>query len=216
MAKVTFAQRMDKRFAQIALIGSKLNDYVHATGLMIIEHAMQHQDCRLALPLVKAMPASMRRTMLIAWFAKYTPIVVKLGDSEAVGFTSKYLKLKGDDAKRACWNIDGAKDEPFHMLAESTPEEKELSLADLIKMVQGLSKRISGKLDEGKIAANDTAKARRLIAVIDDAASADLTPRSVPVAPIAAVAPVKAKKAKNLGDAVANAADIDTPAKEVA
>ena len=73
-------------------------------------------------------------------------------------------------------------------------------------MVQGLSKRIAGKLDDGKVAANDTAKARRLIAVIDDAASADLAPPPPPApvvaAPIVAVAPAKAVKRQPKAKAV--------------
>jgi len=62
---------------KIGLSGHKLNVLIHDTGVLIMEHAKEHKDgADTALALVKAMPASMRRTMLIAWFNEFSPIRV--------------------------------------------------------------------------------------------------------------------------------------------
>lgn len=164
---MTNLKAIDKRIATVTTNAAKLNGYIHETGMMIVRHANQHGDCTRALALVKAMPASMRRTMLIAWFAKFTPIAVKLGDSEAVGFNAKYLALKTPEAKAKAWNIDGANAEPFYAMAEAEPEAKEYTLSQLIAMVGQLSKRIKGKIAGGEVAANDTAKASELVAKIE-------------------------------------------------
>lgn len=158
---------IDKRIVTLSANAAKLNAYIHVTAVMVMEHAKAHGDCTRALSLVKAMPASMRRTMLIAWFAKYSPIAVKLGDSEAVGFSKKYNNLKTDEAKAAQWDIEAAKADPFYAMAEAVPEAKEYNLAALINMVKVLSKRINEKVDEGKVAANDVEKAKELTAKID-------------------------------------------------
>lgn len=164
---MTTLKQIDKAIASVTTNGDKLNKQVHNVGMMIVRHANQHGDCTRALALVKAMPASMRRTMLIAWFAKFTPIAVKLGDSEAVGFNAKYLALKTADAKAKAWNIAGADAEPFYAMAETTPEQADLTFAQLVAMVQGLSKRITTKIGEGKVAANDADKAKELVTKID-------------------------------------------------
>lgn len=160
-------KQIDKAIASFTMNGDKLNRQGHVIAMAIANHAVKHGDCTRALSLVKAMPASMRRTTMIAWFAKFTPIAVKLGDSEAVGFNAKYLALKTPEAKAKAWNIIGGDAEPFYAMAETTPEQADLTLAQLIAMVQGLSKRITGKMTDGKVAANDVNKAKELVAKID-------------------------------------------------
>ena len=160
---------IDKRIAKLTTDAGKLNAYIHATAMLIVRHAKAHGDCTRALALVKAMPASMRRTMLRDWFAKHTPIVVKLdsgkGD-EACGFSAKYVALKTPEAKAAAWKIEAADAEPFYMLADKVPEEKPFDLKALLAMAANLAKRIDGKIAEGKVPANDVAKAKEISAKI--------------------------------------------------
>lgn len=131
---------IDRAIASFTTNAGKLNRQCHQIAMGIMHHAFATGDCTRALTLVKAMPASMRRTMLIAWFAKHSPITVKLGDDERVGLN------KGKNANP--FDLEGADDEPFYALAEATPEEKQFDLATLIKMVEGLTKRIDAKLAE--------------------------------------------------------------------
>jgi len=162
MTVVTSLKAIDKNIALVATNANKLNSLIHTTALAIFDHAKEHGDCTRALALVKAMPASMRRTMLIQWFSDYSPITVKLASGkspEAVGLN------RGKNAND--WNRPAAVATPFYDLAEQNPEDKEYDLAALIKMVQAISKRIGKKIDDGKVAANDIDKARELARKID-------------------------------------------------
>jgi hypothetical protein len=153
-----------KRIAYVGTNMDKMNSYIHDTGVLIMEYANANGNPTLALDLAKAMPASMRRTMLIKWFAKYSPIAVKLGDSEGIGFNAKYVNLKKAEAKAAAWDIEGAEAEPFYLMAEKEAEApKELTYADLVAMFASIGKRIQGKLDENLVAANDVDSAKELI-----------------------------------------------------
>lgn len=143
MANVAYPKGLkaiDKAIASFTTNAGKLNRQCHTIAMGIMHHAFATGDCTRALALAKAMPASMRRTMLIAWFVKYSPITVKLGDEEKVGLN------KGKNAAK--FDLEGADGEPFYELAEKQPEEKNFDLATLIKMVEGLTKRIEGKLEE--------------------------------------------------------------------
>jgi hypothetical protein len=118
---------------------------------MIAEHALEHGDCTPAGRLVEAMPASMRRTMLVLWFATFTPIVVN-------ATTFKVGMNKPEAKKFVPFNIEGGKAKPFYELAEDTPE-KVYDFDALVKMVESLGKQIEKKVEAGKVPANDVAGA---------------------------------------------------------
>lgn len=162
--KATILQRCTKITSDI----TKINDYIHETGMLIVRHAAPealngHGDCEMGLNLALAMPASMRRTMLIDWFAKYTPIIIKLSDNgNKVGFDPKYKKLNPADKATAVrengspwWDIEGANAEPFWKLAEETPEKPAMTFEQLMKMVEGLAKRIDKAVEDGKVEDKD-------------------------------------------------------------
>lgn len=141
-------KKIDIRIASIARNSTALNDQIHGTAVMIAEHAAAHGDCTRALALVKAMPASMRRTMLVLWFATFTPIrVVEKNDkvgmlkAEAKGFTP--------------FDIEGGKAKPFHELAKDKPEADDLTADSVNKAITALIARLTKRVDEGKVAAND-------------------------------------------------------------
>lgn len=162
MAK-SFNARMKDRLTRITTNAQKLNEYIHETGMMILRHAQEHGDCTFALKLVLAMPASMRRTMLIAWFEKYSPIVVKLPTDKLPD--GKVGINKGKTANP--FDLDGADAEPFYALAETVAEDKTYTLAELIKMVQGVGKRIASKVEKGEVADNDREAAVKLAASVE-------------------------------------------------
>jgi hypothetical protein len=162
MAK-SFKQTVLARCSKITSDINKVNGYIHETGMMIIGHAAPealngHGDCELALNLALAMPASMRREMLIVWLKKYTPIIVKLSEhGNSVGFDPKYKALKPSDKATATrtdgtpwWNIDGANAEPFWQIAEATPEKPALTFEAAMKLIEGLSKRLTKQVEDGK------------------------------------------------------------------
>lgn len=140
-------KKIDIRIASIATNAAKLNDQIHGTAVMIVEHAQKHGDCTRALALVKAMPASMRRTMLILWFETFSPIRVRLANDK-VGMLKPEAKGFTD------WDIEGGKAKPFYELAEENPE-KSYDFDALVKMVESLGKQIAKKVEQGKVPAND-------------------------------------------------------------
>lgn len=173
------------RCAKITTDMNKINDFIHETAMMIVRHAAPEKagagcsgtgDCTHALMLVKALPASMRRTMLIDWFGKYTPITVKLGDSESVGFNAKYHALKTPEAKLSAWDVPGANAEPFYLLAERTPEEKVYDFKALVEMVTRLGKQIEKKIEQGKVPEADVESAKGIARAVSSLHFQKVTP----------------------------------------
>lgn len=182
---MTSLKQIDKRCDYVGTNAAKLNTYIHDTAAMIVEHACgidktgnlnldKAGDCTRALVLVMAMPASMRRQMLIQSFSKYTPIRVVLAKGNApasVCFSDTYKALT--PAKKAAkWDVAGFKANPFFQLADKVPENREYTLAQLIAMFQSVGKKIKEKKAEGKIAANDVEKADALVLKMEAALAA--------------------------------------------
>lgn len=196
-------KKIDSNLVRITTSGDKLNALIHATAMMIMVHATKSGDCTRALALVNAMPASMRRTTLVQWFTKYSPIRVVF-QNDAVGMLSK------DDKGYTAFNLAKADSNPFFKIAESNPEPSLLDFDKLVKMIVGIGARIEKNIEEGKVKPDDIASAKAMAERV-----AALKFQRV-VVPAAEVSAKRAKKVKNASDAVANAADIDTPAREVA
>ena len=149
-------KKIDAQIKRITTNAQKLNVLIHDVGMMILEHAREHGDCTRALALVKAMPASHRRTMLVAWFDKYSPIRVILSNDK-VGM------LKDSAKGFVAFNLDGAAAEPFYLIAEATPEAKPFDLAAMIRFVEQTAKRIEKQVEEGRVSEQDVPTAQRLI-----------------------------------------------------
>lgn len=148
---------IDKNIRTIVINANKLNQLIHSTAMLVIEHAKEHGDCTRAQSLVNAMPASMRRTMLVLWFSTYTPIVVKADDA------AWNAKMHKEGTKLFVpFDVDAARETPFFTLAEQNPEAKILDFAGLVKLVEALGKRIEGKIEKGEIKDEDKASARAI------------------------------------------------------
>ncbi len=141
-------KKIDSNIKLICTNAAKLNGRIHETAVMIASHANEHGDCTRALALVKAMPASMRRTMLVLWFNTFTPIRVSVSNDK-VGI------LKADSPKYVAYDLEGAAAKPFYELAAEKAEETDTTLDDVNEAVARLIKRITTRVDEDKVAAND-------------------------------------------------------------
>lgn len=144
MAK-SFNARMKDRFATITSNGDKLNKYIHETAMMIAEHAKEHKDCSTAQQLVMAMPASMRREMLILWFSKFTPIVVKNDDKWAAQMHKPGTKLYVE------FDLEAGNETPFYKLAEENKERAPASIEDLEKWLKSLPNKVEKDIEKGKV-----------------------------------------------------------------
>lgn len=172
---MTTLKQIDAKIASFATSAQKVNVMAHDIAMIIFRHAAPKAvaegcegsgDCTRAVKLVRAMPASFRREMMIEWFRKYSPIRIKLSDNgDACGYDPKYKALSPED-KIAWWRIEDANTDPFYEIAGRTPETKVLSFEDLMKMVEGMAKRIEKKANDGEIDPKDVEAAHALSAAI--------------------------------------------------
>lgn len=144
MAK-TFSQQMAARYKSITTNGDKLNKYIHDTAMMIFDHAREHHDPAEAQRLVMALPASMRREMLILWFSKFTPIKVKNDDKWVAQAHKPGTKLYVE------WDREQANERPFYALAEENKEQAPLDFEGLLKLVERLKGTIEKKVEKGEV-----------------------------------------------------------------
>jgi hypothetical protein len=162
---MTTLKAIDKRIVRIGKLGADLNVYVHDTAMLIVTHAatVGNGDVTRVDSLLSAIPNSFRKTAFRSWLAKYTPIVLeggKNGESHKARLSDTYKAIKDQSKRDASWKLSDAMAEPFYAIADKVSEEKDLDLAALIKMVQGLGARITAKADAGKVVAGDVAKAK--------------------------------------------------------
>lgn len=153
------AKAISRKIAQIRTNGDKLNRLIHDTAMDIMRHAQAHGDCSLAQTLVMAMPASMRRKMLIDWFTMFSPINVKDSDKWQANMKQR---PKQDVVP---FDIDGADAYPFWQLAEDTPE-KSYDFKALVEMVTRLGKQINKKIEKGLVPEEDVASAEGIVTVL--------------------------------------------------
>lgn len=146
---------IDKNLRTITTNAAKLNGLIHETAVLIAEHAQEHGDCTRALKLAKAMPASMRRSMLVKWFETYTPIRVRISN-DRVGLLAK-------DAKGYTpFDIEAGKANPFYELAERNPE-REYTFEDLAKQVERLAATIERRIESGRVPKADIPSAQAIV-----------------------------------------------------
>lgn len=146
---------IDRKIKTIVTNAAKLNVLIHETALLIAEHAKEHGDCTRALTLVKAMPASMRRTMLVLWFDTYTPIRV-VDKNDKVGM------LKPEQKGYTPFDLEAGAATPFHELAEQNPEAGILDFDKLVALVGRLGKQIEKRIEDGKVAEADIESAKAI------------------------------------------------------
>lgn len=190
----SLSRKIKNNLERITTNGDKLNILIHDTGMLILNHVKEHGDCSLAQELVNAMPASMRRTMLIQWFALFSPIVTKVDPT----FTSKLRKE--DDNLYNPIDLVAADATPFYKLAAETPEKPAMTFEQVVAMAKSLAKRAEKMAIEGKIVDED----------IDSVKSFANTLAALEFKK----APVKKAPAKRKAPAKAKAKDKAAPAKD--
>lgn len=159
MAK-SFNARMRQRFQSITTNGDKLNAYIHETAMMIATHAKEHGDCSIANDLIMALPASMRREMLILWFSKFTPIVTKNDSAWVAKMHKEGTKLY------VPFDLEAGKETPFWKLAEENKEREPLDFDGLVALVKRLATTIEKKVEKGEVRDSDVASAKAMAAQI--------------------------------------------------
>lgn len=169
---MTTLKKIDAAIAKFATTAAAVNVMAHNVAMMIFRHAAPEAvgpdcqgtgDCTRAVRLVRAMPASFRRTMMVQWFKDNTPIRIKLSDSgDKCEYDPAYKKLSADEKLKA-WNLENANTIPFFEIAEQTPEEKPFDFAAMLKFVEGMSKRVEKQIEKGTVPDADLPTAKALV-----------------------------------------------------
>lgn len=168
------AKALLKAIGMVRATGDKLNALIHETAMHAAKHAQDYGDPQYAQSLVMACPASMRRSMVILWFAKFTPIVVKDSDEWTAKMHKESSKLY------VPFDLVAGNLEPFWLLAEQRPENV-YDFDKLVEMVKRIGKQIENKIKDGKVKDEDIASAEGIVTTISGLNFVRIKPVDAPV-----------------------------------
>jgi hypothetical protein len=169
ISKLNTGAGMDDGIKWIRSTGAKFDATVHAVAVAIMRHAKENGDCSRALKLVQAMPKSARRAALINWFGHFSPINVTMA-KEAKDCR---VGLRKPDAKNYMpYDLDGASANPYFEWEKEPKVDTEFTSGELNTLILNMVKRVTTKLEEGKVAANDREAIEAKIASLKLAATA--------------------------------------------
>ncbi len=155
---------IDRKIATFITNRDKLKVMAHEIAMMIFDHALEHSDATRAIKLASALPNSWQPQME-AWFKAFSPIrvVIKNGKSELSAEYKKAAKAN----KPEFWDRESALQTPFYELLDEPVVGKVYDFKALVALVQGLSKSIAKKIEDGKVPEEDIASAKTIAATID-------------------------------------------------
>lgn len=152
--KATNLRKIDTAIAAIGRSGTKLNNDIHATAMMILRHANEYGDCTRAAFLVDAMPKSHRRGLLINWFAASSPI--SIAKSAKSGLMKAHFR-KPDNTHYNPFDIDKADATPFFAMPEAEREQLPMDYTTFHGKIVDFMKAMEKRADK---IANDAQKAK--------------------------------------------------------
>lgn len=142
----------------------KFQERIQELAVECIAHAKEHGDATLIADLVNGLPNGQRTESLREWVHEYSPIRIKkdggcgILKKEAKGFTD--------------WNLEAAAENPYYKNRETV--KKPLTLEALVKMAEGMVKRVDKAEEEGNIAeGQDTAEMKAFASAIAAVAKAE-------------------------------------------
>lgn len=163
----TLAERIERAIKATHKIGPEL----HAILVLCIQHAQESADCTPLHRLVCGVHVSAAPAAMKAWAKKFTPITWN-GDDQVklIPSTNKLFKP---------FDIDGAMASPYWNEIETV--KKPLTLAALMKIVEGMEKRIDKAEKEDLIAeGEDVQLMRAFVAKVTAAAGQPIIREVVP------------------------------------
>lgn len=147
-------ESVSKSIASIKARSTKLTADIHNTGIQCLLHAQAHGDITLVDRLSKALAAANAPEAFKAWVKEYSPITWN-GDGEVklIPSTNKMFKP---------FDVDGANANPYWSKIEvkKTP----LTYAALLKLLQGLEKKVTKAQEDGNIAEGEDVTAMLALA----------------------------------------------------
>lgn len=167
------ADKIDAAMPKLTASMDKVNAFAHSLAMSIAVHAAPkdaggfgHGDCTRLVGLIAAMPKSMRRDAVIAWFTKYTPIRVS-SDLTKAAYSDKYAKLTADK-KLAAWKLAEGDADPFYASISDKKDAKAIAfdLAFAVKLLGGALARIETLANAEGVNDNDKTAALALVGTV--------------------------------------------------
>lgn len=175
MARMT-GKQIDGAIKRVHASGVKYRDLIQSTALACLEHAEEHGDVTKFERLCEAVVVKNYVVALKLWAATFSPIRFN-GDDKA--------RLMKSTAKGyTAFNVAGAEAEPFWTM-EPEVVKPNLTLAAMLKIVQGLSAKIDKAHEDEKLDGNVVelkAWAARVAAVAAETAPTSDAPAGATVA----------------------------------
>lgn len=160
----------------VRVLSGKLNGKVQEVALLILAHAQNHGDCTAAVRLVREVPGTSNKSMLIGWFMKFSPIGVSLGKSVA---EDKCRFIRPESKNFNDFNIEGARANPWYTdPAKVEPEFVFSSLDEYTGNVYSMLRKRLESVDE-KVAEGDRDSVRRVLQAGLDAMAAARHPAAI-------------------------------------
>lgn len=142
-------KKIDANIALVKVNGLAFNLLVHDTIIGILVHAQATGDCTRALALVNAMPKSTKRGAVINTFADYSPIGMNVKEQKV-----RFHKPEAKAYKP--FDIKAAKANPWYERDEVKTEDlPDTTLEQAHKYIFQLAAKLTKRLDNGEVAAND-------------------------------------------------------------
>lgn len=152
--KLLTAKTIGKNIESIAERSAQLTKDIHETGIQCLMHAHAHGDVTLIDRLAKALAKANAPEVFKNWVREYAPITWN-GDDQVklIPSTNKMFKP---------FNIEGASSNPYWEKIET--KKPQMTLEKLVKLLQGLEKRVTKANDEGQIAEGEDVAAMLALA----------------------------------------------------
>lgn len=151
LAQATSLASINKLIVNIARSAVKLNETIHAASLQCMDHAKTYGDTTPAARLVDALPMSHRRSLVINWFAAFSPVSI---GKDKTGKMKAHLSGKEEDR---VWNTEAAKATPFYAMPEAqnepdvpTYESVHSNVVQFIKRMETKAAKIADEADKAK------------------------------------------------------------------
>lgn len=160
----TTLQQIDKNITYIKTTGKNVQQRIHDTAVMIMEHSANHGDCSRALTLVQAMPKGMRRALVVKWFDKFSPIAINIVDKRPNDSSVRIRKM--DSKKYVPYNLAGAKAVPWYTIEPEVMPDNTWDEDAVNAKVISLATSLENRLKDGRIAPDAVERTRALVEML--------------------------------------------------
>jgi hypothetical protein len=141
--------QITKMIASVKARGGTLQQGAHDTAVQAMMHFEATGDTVFMTRLYHALPVSMRKAALAAWFEGFSPVklrTVKLQDGSKVKL---FKKFKGTEAP--AMDVTGGIASPFYSYTKEAKPIKAISTIEIRKALEKLAKKADKELQKGNV-----------------------------------------------------------------